>query len=75
VKGNTLILVPEIGTPTARSGFAGMMQNPSVPQVHFEEHQEAHSFFMYTKHQETQKLAVRSLRFILHSYSPAFQGV
>ena len=53
--GNSLVIVPEIGTPTARS-VSQDKENPSVHRVSYEEHEEAHSFFMYTNIKETLKI-------------------
>lgn len=52
VANNTLILVPEIGDGTVRS-VSRDKADPSKSRLHFEDHEERHSIFMYINQKET----------------------
>ena len=54
-KNNTIILVPEIGDGTTRS-VSRDAEDPSNSRVHFQDHEERHSIFMYINQKEIMEL-------------------
>ena len=58
--GNSLILVPEIGSPTVRL-VSQDAADPSAPRVHYNRLEEAHDLLMYTNTRENLEIAGKTI--------------